>query len=405
MRFDGKKTKRKITKWGLNELSSVKTGAQSHAKATILKISANDKRDMLNTAIRDKLGSNDSSLDIWVHDYDDQFVCYWVNGKTYVDGYALLGADVQFAGEPVEVRRSEYYESEDGTKFFKSSEHATDETLSSLLEVGFTYDECAVVKSAIDPTGDIGEQINALAMQFGKTCDTIPSVSKTNTEDTDMSDKTPEQLQKELDDATARVTELETLAKMSDAEKSYMDKMSDEDKKKFMAMDAEGRKKQMGVAKANDESFTDTLGQVIRKSEVGENAFVVMKSQHERLAKMEEDAANREALELVKSLCPTLPGTDEAKATALRKCRTSLSTEEFETLEKALKAGEEAMKGRMVAKAHDAPVGNDDAKKAYDTGIAKVMSDKQISKSAAMSSPEGLKLAKAYQEAIKEESE
>lgn len=403
MRFDGKTSKRLIKRWNLNELSSVKSGAQAPAKATILKISAENMRQLLEEALRTKYPKpeNQDYGCLWVNDHNGTHVVFSDHdNEQYASPYEYVDGTVVIGDERVKVvRQHKYVETDSGEAFFKSATDAY--SVSALVEKGFSVDEALVLKdSATD-----AEQINALAMQFGKTCDTIPSVSKTNTEDTDMSDKTPEQLQKELDDATARVTELETLAKMSDAEKSYMDKMSDEDKKKFMAMDAEDRKKQMGVAKANDESFTDTLGQVIRKSEVGENAFVVMKSQHERLAKMEEDAANREALELVKSLCPTLPGTDEAKATALRKCRTSLSTEEFETLEKALKAGEEAMKGRMVAKAHDAPVGNDDAKTAYDTGIAKIMSDKQISKSAAMSSPEGLKLAKTYQEAIKEESE
>ena len=34
MRFDGKTTKRKITKWGLGELSSVKSGAQAPFQPT-----------------------------------------------------------------------------------------------------------------------------------------------------------------------------------------------------------------------------------------------------------------------------------------------------------------------------------------------------------------------------------
>ena len=181
MRFDGKTTKRKITKWGLNELSSVKSGAQAPAKATILKTNGDD-----------------------------------------VD--------------------------------------------TALLAVGFTLDETLVVKSAIDITGDISKQVETLALQFGKNTSQEPQdggninpIDELNG-DTNMSDtKTPEQIQKELDAANARVADLEVLAKMSDAEKTYMCKMSDEDKKKFMEMDAEGRKKAMGVAKAADESFTDTM--------------------------------------------------------------------------------------------------------------------------------------------------
>ncbi|AUR98458.1 hypothetical protein NVP1251O_26 [Vibrio phage 1.251.O._10N.261.55.E5] len=414
MRFDGKTTKRKITKWGLGELSSVKSGAQAPAKATILKISANDKREIINAALRDKLGNGRSDMpqDVWVHDYDDQFVCYWMNGKTFVDGYGLVGTDVKFAGEPIEVRRSEFYESDDGTKFFKSSEHVHAGIAERLTTAGFTPDESLVVKSAIDVTGDISKQVETLAAQFGKITSQAPQdggninpIVKLNG-DTDMSDpKTPEQIQKELDAANARVTDLEVLAKMSDAEKTYMGKMSDEDKKKFMAMDAEGRKKAMGVAKAADESFTDTMGQTIVKSEVGDAAYGFMKSQNETIAKMQEDTAQREALELVKSLCPNLPGEAGVMAGAIRKCKASLSTDEFSVLEKALKAGDTAMQARTVAKAHDKPVDNGDAQKAFNDGIAKIQSEKNITKSAAMQSSEGLELAKTLRKAQAEENE
>lgn len=413
MRFDGKTTKRRITKWGLNELSSVKSGAQAPAKATILKISANDKREIINAALRDKLGNGRSDMpqDVWVHDYDDQFVCYWMNGKTFVDSYGLVGTEVKFADEPIEVRRSEYYQSEDGTKFFKASEYVHAGVTERLTLAGFTPDETVVVKSAIDVTGDISKQVETLAAQFGKNTSqdapdggNIEPIVKLNG-DTDMSDtQTPEQIQKELDAANARVADLEVLAKMSDAEKTYMSKMSDEDKKKFMAMDEKDRKKAMGVAKAADESFIDTMGQTIVKSEVGDAAYGFMKSQNEQIAKMQEDNAQREALELVKSLCPNLPGEPAAMAGAIRKCKASLSAEEFSTIEKALKAGDTAMQARTVAKAHDKPVGNEDAQKAYDEGIAKIMSEKNISKSAAMSTNEGHALAKTLRKAQAEEN-
>lgn len=316
MRFDNKTTRRRVTKYAFNELSSVKTGAASTAKATILKTAA----DPLDTA---------------------------------------------------------------------------------LLAAGFTLDECAVVKTAIDTSQPVDAQIAALALQFGKACDNIPDVSNTvTTGDADMSDtKTPEQLQKELDAQTARVAELETLAKMSDDEKSYMSKMSDEDKKKWMAMTAEERKAKMKTEKAADEQYTMTDGQVIAKSAVGDTAFAFMKAQDQRIAKMEEERQQAEAIELVKTLCPNLPGTPEAMAGAIRKCRNSLTTEEFSVIEKALKAGDEAMKARTVAKAHDKPVGNADAQKVFDDAITKIANDKRISKSAAYSTPEGLEAAAAFRSA------
>lgn len=478
MRFDGKTTKRRITKWGLSELSSVKSGAQAPAKATILKISANDKRELLNTALRDKFGqrSLDKPVDLWVHDYDDQYVCYWHSGKTYVDGYGMVGADVQFADEPIEVERKEHYVSADGTQFFKSTEQVDVTLTEKLSEAGFTPDEIPIVKSAVDVTGDIGAQVNALATQFGKAKTAsvdgeqhpakdfayVPDADKPSTwklpifdakhvsaavaalgkgyrgkkvsipdgerdkvlatvrrayrehypdkdlpelleksGDNPMPDpKTPEQLQKELDAANARTADLEVLAKMSDAEKTYMSKMDEDGKKKFMAMTEEERKKAMKTAKAADETFAMADGQVIAKSDVGEAAFAVMKSQNEQLQKVHEEKATRDALELVKSLCPNLPGEEIAMAGALRKCKDSLSTDEFAVLEKALKAGDTALKSRMVSKAHDMPVGDGDAKKAYDDGISKIMSEKSISKSAAMSSKEGQALAADFRKAL-----
>ena len=414
MRFDGKTTKRRITKWGLNELSSVKSGAQAPAKATILKISANDKREIINAALRDTLGNGraDMPQDVWVHDYDEQFVCYWMNGKTFVDGYGLVGAEVKFTGDPIEVRRNEYYQSEDGTKFFKSSDNVTTGIMEQLSSLGFTQEETFVIKTAIDPTGDVPAQISTLAEQFGKSTSqaaleggNIEPIVELNG-DTDMSDpKTPEQLEKQVADLTAANADLEVLAKMSDDEKSYMAKMSEEDKKKFKGMTPEERKKAMGVAKAADETFTDSMGQTIAKSEVGEAAFAVMKTQSEQIAKMNEQTAQREALELVKSLCPNLPGEANAMATSIRKCQSALSAEEFAVIEKALKAGDNAMSARTVAKAHDKPVGNEDAKNVYNEGIAKIQSEKQISKSEAMATSEGRKLAEDFRKAQAEETE
>lgn len=412
MRFDGKTTKRKITKWGLGELSSVKSGAQAPAKATILKISADNLRELLQAALRTKYPKPDvDHWNLWVCDHDNTHVVYsGYDDKQYALPYSYSEGLVVLGEAPVPVVRQGYYTSGEENTFFKTATDAL--VTSSLTQAGFTPDESVIVKSAIDATGDISKQVETLAAQFGKNTSqdapdggNIKPIVKLNG-DTDMSDtQTPEQIQKDLDAANARVADLEVLAKMSDGEKAYMSKMSDEDKKKFMEMDAEGRKKAMGVAKAADESFTDTMGQTIVKSEVGDAAYGFMKSQNETIAKMQEDTAQREALELVKSLCPNLPGEAGAMAGAIRKCQASLSTDEFSVLEKALEAGDNAMKARMVAKAHDKPVGAGDAQTAYNEGIAKIQSDKGITKTEAMQSSKGLELAKTLRKAQAEENE
>ncbi|WGH28521.1 hypothetical protein 13VV501A_gene0024 [Vibrio phage 13VV501A] len=404
MRFDGKTTKRRVTKYAFNELSSVKTGAASTAKATILKISADNLEELLEAALGDKFpkpsnASGDAKLK--VKDYDGAYLVFEdYDGAKYAHGFSFSEGVVTLLGERIKVVEQEYFVARDtGDTFFKS---ATDAYMVSKLDLcGFEPDQSLALAKAIDTEQPVDAQIAALALQFGKACDNIPDVSNTvTTGDADMSDtKTPEQLQKELDAQTARVAELEVLAKMCDDEKSYMSKMSEEDKKKWMAMTTEERKAKMKTEKAADEQYTMTDGQVIAKSAVGDTAFAFMKAQDQRIAKMEEDRQQSEALELVKALCPNLPGTPEAMAGAIRKCRNSLTTEEFSVIEKALKAGDEAMKARTVAKAHDKPVGNADAQKVFDDAIAKIANDKRISKSAAYSTPEGLEAASAFRSA------
>ena len=396
MRFDGKTTKRKITKWGLGELSSVKSGAQAPAKATILKTNGDDLDTALLAAgfTLDETLVVKSAIDV-TGDISKQ-----VETLAAQFGKAMTAS---VNGEPHPASDFAYVPDKDKPSTWKLPIFDASHVSAALAAL------CKGLrgKKVSIPDDERGKVIATVRRAYREHYPDkeLPELLEKSGDNQMPDTKTPEQLQKELNAATARSAELEVLAKMSDAEKTYMGKMSDEDKKKFMAMDAEGRKKAMGVAKAADETFTDTMGQTIAKSEVGEAAFVVMKNQNEQIAKMQEDTAQREALELVKSLCPNLPGEAGAMAGAIRKCKASLSTDEFSVLEKALKAGDNAMQARTVAKAHDKPVGSDDAQTAYNEGIAKIQSDKQITKSAAMQTPEGHKLAKTLRDAQAEENE
>lgn len=480
MRFDNKTTKRVIKRWGLDELSSVKSGAQVPAKATILKISADNLRELLCAALRDKFPKPEDVEygEVWVCDHNDTHVVFsGYDNKQYALPYVMSTEGLFIGDNPVQVIRQGEYVTTEGEQFFKSATDAYGVAL--LSATGFDETQSLALAKSLDASSDtpIDDQVAELAAQFGKAVTAsvggeshpatdfayVPESDKPSTwklpifdashvsaavaalgegyrgkkisipasdrgkvvdvvraayqeyfpdkelpdvlkksGDTDMSDKTPEQLQKELDAQVARVADLEVLAKMTDGEKAYMANLSDEKKKEWMTMSSEDRAKAMKTEKANDETFTMTDGQVIAKSQVGEAAFGFMKAQNDEFVKMQDREANREALELVKSICPNLPGTPEAMAGALRKCKDSLTSEQFETLEKALKAGDTVLKERTKAKAHDKPVGVEDAMKAYDDGIAKIMSDKKLSKTAAMSSQEGLKLAKVYEDAVKE---
>ena len=396
MRFDGKTTKRRITKWGLNELSSVKSGAQAPAKATILKTGGDEVDTALIAAgfTPDETVVVKSAIDVTgdISKQVETLAGQFGKAKTAsVDGEQRPASD--FA----------YVPDKDKPSTWKLPIFDASHVSAALAALGKGYRG----KKVSIPDEERGKVLATVRRAYREHYPDkeLPELLEKSGDTPMPENKTPEQLQKELDAANARTADLEVLAKMSDAEKTYMGKMSDEDKKKFMEMDAEDRKKAMGVAKAADESFVDTMGQTIVKSEVGDAAYGFMKSQNEQLAKMQEDNAQREALELVKSLCPNLPGEAGAMAGAIRKCKASLSADEFSVLEKALKAGDTAMQARTVAKVHDKPVGNEDAQKAYDEGIAKVMADKNISKAAAMQSSEGLALAKTLRKAQAEENE
>lgn len=396
MRFDGKKTKRTITKFTLGELSAVPKGAQAPAKMTIMKTESDPAVEALVAVgfATDECEVLAKSLDV-SQPLDDQVATLAVQfGKAVT---ASVG------GESHPAKDFAYVPDAEKPSTWKLPIFDAQHTSAAVAALGEGYRGKKVSISDAE-RGKVLTAVRAAYREFYPDKE-LPDVLK-KSGDTDMSDtKTPEQLQKELDAQTARVAELETLAKMSDAEKTYMSKMSDEDKKKFMGLTPEERAKQMKTVKSQDESFTTTDGQVIAKSDVGETAYGFMKAQNEEFMKMREKEANREALELVKSICPNLPGTPEEMAGSIRKCQESLTAEQFAVLEKALKAGNEAMKGRTVAKAHDTPVGNDDAKAAYNEGIEKIMSDKKISKSAAMQTSEGLKLAKVLRDAEAQETE
>lgn len=148
-------------------------------------------------------------------------------------------------------------------------------------------------------------------------------------------------LEKRASEAEARAEVAETVAKMSDAEKAYMDGMSDEEKAKFRKMSAEDRAKAMKVAKAADESVT-VEGETVYKSAVGEATFALYK----RLEAVEKAAAaDREAANMVRlekragDEFANLPGEPVRLAKALGAIE-GLDADVRETIEGVFKAAE-----------------------------------------------------------------
>lgn len=372
MRFDGKTTKRKITKFSLDELSAVPEGAQSPAKMAIVKAgkSMENVRELLNTAAKKAYKSDDEDY-VYICDFNESHAVYRCSKGTFAFPYELDGLVVKITGEPFEVVPQSKYDTPEGERILKQHHK----------KISKDDSDSGNLTTEHEPS----------------------SASNSNSmENPVMSDnKKPEEVQKELDALKAQNAELEALAKMSDDEKSYMDKMSDEDKKKWMQMTPEERKERMRTAKAADERYTTVDGQIIQKSALGAETFALFKSQDERLRKMQADADMAEAQALVKSICPNLPGEPDSMAGAIRKCKNALTSDEFDVLQKALKAGDAAMQVRSqpAAEGGQEPATLAKAREDFDTQIAKIASEKKISKAQAYQTAEGLELAKKLREA------
>lgn len=226
-------------------------------------------------------------------------------------------------------------------------------------------------------------------------------------------------LSKKLDDANA-------IAKMSDAEKAYMDKLSPADKMKFMGMSSEERKAKMGAAapaaKRDEETINkfagpefeaavtaeiakrssneETLvvgGETIRKSEVGEAVFKAMKAGEERVAKAENERDMVTFTKRAEDELSALPGEAVAKAKVLKSIN-SLPTEDQTALNAMLKAGQAALKSLTKSKGHDggASVDGDSAEaklaKMVDEHAEKHKINKAAAYTAVLATEEGSKL-------------
>jgi hypothetical protein len=203
-----------------------------------------------------------------------------------------------------------------------------------------------------------------------------------------LRDKAPDGLIDDMSDALAgdpagdqTVSKKETpmsdeLKKVADLEKQIADLTK-------RATDAEAKAadlvKAAEIAKS-DETFT-AEGTTIRKSEVGEGTFKLLKSQHERLEL--GDFEKRAAAEV-----PNLPGEAITKAKALRAVA-KMDKDTADALTAMLKAGNEAMKKAFT------PIGSDAGRsfsKAEDelTSLAKAHAEKH-----------NVSFAKAYDAVLK----
>lgn len=164
-------------------------------------------------------------------------------------------------------------------------------------------------------------------------------------------DMTTEELKKLLDDAAKAIvadiaknsgkapTEAEITAQIDAAVSKAVAKAVADTK---TTMEADFAKRQEAIAK--DETF-EAEGVTIRKSEVGESTFKLMKAQAERIEL--NDFSKRAETEI-----PTLVGETTLKAKCLRAI-SKLEKEVREGVEAMLKGGEAFARLAMKAKGHD----------------------------------------------------
>lgn len=167
------------------------------------------------------------------------------------------------------------------------------------------------------------------------------TVGKKETPDMADNENQVAELTKRIDDLTAQLADSQIVAKMSDAEKAYMDKMSDEDKKKFMAMDGKGRTALMDASKRADPTV-EVNGATIAKSAVGEAAFEALTKQAEEIRNAKDEAEMAKFTKRASEELGNMPGTDEEHAHVL-KAVAGLDEKAAATLSTLFKAANDAM--------------------------------------------------------------
>ncbi len=284
----------------IGEISAVDRPAQKHAKMTIMK--------------RDEIDKNSEAI-----------IKYYVHGdakaKTFNDAFEISEQNKRLWEVRTEIN---------------PLLDALNESIHSTLadkNVSFSSKAALIETSVNDFLSTLREKMPDVEDEITKfIVDSIDNCQKVNKKESEMTDKpTIEDLTKSLDEvksalekAEASLKESEVLAKMSDAEKKYMDKMSDDEKAAWMKMSAEDRKSKIDGVKKNDETL-EVAGKTIAKSDVGEVAFAVFKAQADEMAEVRkaaekdrEDASVSRLAKRASDEMPGITGTDDEKAAVLK---------------------------------------------------------------------------------------
>lgn len=195
-----------------------------------------------------------------------------------------------------------------------------------------------------------------------------------------------------LDAAEDALALAKAKADMSDEEKEAFEDMKDEeDKKKFLALVPEDRKKFVADLKKGDETIT-VDGLTIRKSQVGDAQFAVIKSQQARIAaseaeivKQREAAETAEISKRVDEVMKNLPGETDAKVAAL-KAVSKLPESVQKTLNTMLEAGDKAIKAAFstIGKHAGKDPSQVEKAQAFERHVAEIAKRDNLSRAAAL---------------------
>ena len=248
---------------------------------------------------------------------------------------------------------------------------------------------------ALFKSADKANEGGASAVSPAETKDD-PNMAATETQVADLT-KSVEDLKKVLDDTKAELAKAESLAKMSDAAKTYMKSLDDAGKAKFMSLSPADQEAKASAVKKNDETL-ELHGQTIQKSAVGDGMFAILKAQSVEIAKMQEDVAKARGEAEIQVLAKraddelaALPGDRLAKARIL-KASDALTAEDKTVFDQMLKAANSSL-----AKAFTS-VGKNGAKE-----VSEGSAEDQLQKKAVeIAKRDSVTVEKAYETAITE---
>lgn len=138
-----------------------------------------------------------------------------------------------------------------------------------------------------------------------------------------------------------QLAKLRALAEMTDVQKAHHCKLDEQGQADFEAMSAAERDAVVKALQVTDETFTDLDGNTVAKSKVGDAAYSVMKSQHDRLVKMQDEIDTSRLTKQAQDELAHLPGDLVAKAKVLKAVE-AMPQGTRDALMQMLKAGDAA---------------------------------------------------------------